>query len=497
MKQSNIFLAIILVCSFFTSCTKEDKIEPIVIVQTPLVEYSYSPEEVRAEQEINFNAKFLTGSSVITSWNWSFGDAAESTSNKQNAVFTYAEEGTYTVTLTATDADDETMLVSKEITVLEALQGALEANVVWSFTTETEISNNNDGSSSPVIDNEGVVYYLESFAVADSKLIAVNDLGTSVTKKWQAELGYNLRNAPAIDLDGNIYIGAWHANGLRKIKATDGSQLWEAATNSGISNSTTAIDANGNTYFGTRSEGIQSWDTNGALRWAYNSPVSGARYYISPVLSEDGSTLYASITGGQFFAINTADGTLKWSNVVEFSGDTTGSSFSLDADGTVYFTTTEEVVAVTDNGTTGSVKWRYTTTGANSSGVVVDNSGKAYVGSASGLISLNVADGTENWTYDAIAVEESVPAIDSEGNIYSGTNDGRLVILNPLGELVKELNLTNGTVHSPTIADNGSVYVEAYGDTMITLFKIEVKTSEGPLNSYWPMKGKNRYNRAF
>lgn len=492
MNKYKIYLTAVIM-SLFIACSDQDDIEPIVIDPTPLIEFSFTPEEARVKQEVSFSGRWLTGSSVITSWRWNFGDAENSISNQQNAEFSYSEEGIYTVSLTAKDAEDDSLTVSKEIVIKEPLPDPFEASITWTYNNETAVSNYNDGSSSPVIGDDGTIYYLESYAGAESKMVAVNDAGETATKKWEAALGYNLRNAPAMGPDGDLYIGAWSLEALNKVSAAAGSILWLGDTGSGISNSTAAIDDNGNVYFGTRSAGIMSWSSGGELRWAFNSDVSGARYYASPVLSADGQVLYAIITNGELYAINTSDGTLKWNEPVPYTGDGTGTSLALDDNGNIYLTSTDAVFAVEDQGENGVVKWSYTTSGANSSGVVVGEDNKIYTGSTAGLVSLNAADGTENWVYES-PIEESVPAIDSKGNIYAGTTSGKLIVVNPEGELLKSLNLSENNVHSPTISSDGTVYVEAYDGAEITLFKIKVENGEGPADSPWPMKGQNRYN---
>ncbi|UJH90081.1 hypothetical protein LZ575_14295 [Antarcticibacterium sp. 1MA-6-2] len=84
-------------------------------------------------------------------------------------------------------------------------------------------------------------------------------------------------------------------------------------------------------------------------------------------------------------------------------------------------------------------------------------------------------------------------AVDEEGNIYVGATNGSLYIVNPDGELLKELELGDGAVNSPTIIANGTVYVEAKAGSTIELHKITVENS-GPADSPWPMKGQNVKN---
>ncbi len=63
--------------------------------------------------------QFTNTSLGATSYSWSFGDAANSTSTDENPMFTYAAEGTYTVTLTATSPFGQNTF-SKEVVIGEA-----------------------------------------------------------------------------------------------------------------------------------------------------------------------------------------------------------------------------------------------------------------------------------------------------------------------------------------------------------------------------------------
>lgn len=494
MNRINIFLGIIISCVVFIGCSSKEVQEPIYIIATPLVEFSYSPETVRAGEEVSFNARFLTGSSVITSWTWNFGDIGQSTAASQNSSFTFQEEGTYTVALTVSDKNNALTTITEDITVLERLADPFDAVVAWAFTNGTTIPNYNDGASSPAIADDGTIYYLESYGGAESRMIAVEDQSTLAIKKWDYASGSNLRNAPSIGTDGDIYIGAWHNDAMRKIRATNGSEIWAQTTNSGISNSTAAIDANGNIYVGTRAEGIISWDSNGTERWKFKE-VTGTGYYASPAISADGTTIYALKSNGFLYAINAGDGTGKWAEPLALTGDGTGSALSINSDGTLYFTTDTHVVAVTDNGNDMTVKWSIEAQGANSSGVVIGVDGSLYVGTIAGLLSLNPQSGATNWLYGA-EINESVPAVDSKDNIYFGTADGKLLVVDKSGELLKQFILTSEEVHSPVISDDGSVYVEGFSGSSITLFKIDVANSGGPADSPWPMKGQNRRNTS-
>jgi PKD repeat protein len=66
-------------------------------------------------QKVNFTDK-STGSP--TSWNWNFGDGANST--QQNSEHTYSTEGNYTVNLTVSKADGVIDTKTSEINVQSA-----------------------------------------------------------------------------------------------------------------------------------------------------------------------------------------------------------------------------------------------------------------------------------------------------------------------------------------------------------------------------------------
>ena len=81
-----------------------------------------------------------------------------------------------------------------------------------------------------------------------------------------------------------------------------------------------------------------------------------------------------------------------------------------------------------------------------------------------------------------------------------GTTDGTLLIVNKFGDLQKEVvladtdaHLQDNVVNSPTIAADGTVYVEARDGSVMKLFKVTVEGG-GPANSAWPMKGQNVKN---
>lgn len=494
MKNLQILSLPLLFIFLFFGCESND--DEQIDVAAPSADFNLAPGTPIVGEEILFYADPEDGSGEIVEWSWVFGDDNGSTSDKRNPYFTFDTPGSYEVTLRVVNAAGVTMQSTRTINVLPPPPDEFPADILWGFSTNNSVSNINDGSSAPVIDDNGHIYYVESRAGAASAVVAVIDNGETAELKWSSsEVGGDLPNAPSIGPDGNIFINAWlNEKSINKLNAADGSIMWSGEIGTDVSNNTPAVDSQGNTYHGSRSQspfgGVYSWSPTGEKRWE----ITGVgAFYASPAISEDESTVYFLNTDtGEIWAVNTADGTTKWETPVGLGDGIHGSSLSIGGDGTIYFTTNTHVAAVTDEGDTGAIKWQTEVDDASNSGVVIGPNGELYTGSKGGLLALNPEDGTIFWNFD-IEVVESVPAVDVNGNIYVGATDGNLYIVNSSGEQIKELELGDETVYSPTIAEDGTVYVEASSGSTIVLYKIGVEDS-GPANSAWPMKGQNVKN---
>ena len=97
----------------------------ITVLEPPAAAFSATPTEGNAPLAVQFTDE-STGNA--TSWSWDFGDGTNST--VQHPEHTYAVPGTYTVTLTASNAyGEDTETKTNYITVLEFPTAAFTANV--------------------------------------------------------------------------------------------------------------------------------------------------------------------------------------------------------------------------------------------------------------------------------------------------------------------------------------------------------------------------------
>jgi len=88
--------------------TNDTTTQSITVSYTPpTAAFTYDPMvNITVNTTITFTDNSTKGDANITSWLWDFGD--DNTSNATNPTHQYAAIGDYTVTLTVTDANDET-----------------------------------------------------------------------------------------------------------------------------------------------------------------------------------------------------------------------------------------------------------------------------------------------------------------------------------------------------------------------------------------------------
>jgi PKD repeat protein len=95
--------------------TQSTKTKPITVAPALVPNFTWSPAFAEAQVELQFSDASTGGA---TSWAWSFGDGG--TSVLQNPKHTYATSGTFTVTMTASNANGP-KVITKPIVVAIAL----------------------------------------------------------------------------------------------------------------------------------------------------------------------------------------------------------------------------------------------------------------------------------------------------------------------------------------------------------------------------------------
>jgi outer membrane protein assembly factor BamB len=178
----------------------------------------------------------------------------------------------------------------------------------------------------------------------------------------------------------------------------------------------------------------------------------------SPAVADDG-TVYVGHNGytdGNLLAIN-PDGTLKWS----YPAREVRSAPAIAPDGTIYVGASDaRLYAINPNG---SLKWAYQTGFKESySSPAIGADGTIYIAGAKerNLHAVNPG-GTTKWTYPIGGDTTSSPTIDDNGIIYIGGADNKLYALNPNGTL--KWSYTVGIVvshrQSAAIGPYGTIYI--------------------------------------
>ncbi|RMH97292.1 MAG: choice-of-anchor D domain-containing protein [Calditrichaeota bacterium] len=267
--------------------------------------------------------------------------------------------------------------------------------------------------------------------------------------QWQFPTGDIIRSSPAIDENGNIYIGSYD-HFLYSLRP-DGSLNWSVDLGSPLLSSPT-LAANGNIYIGGQDGNLYALDRAGNILWAFPTRGSIAS---SPAVGGDG-TVYVGSDDSSMYAIY-PDGTLFW----EFpAGGMISSSPAQGFDGTLYVGSLDgNVYALLPDG---SPRWTFQTGAPISATPAIDLSGTVYVGNQAGQIYALTPDGLQLW---AATVEGGIvasPALLPDGRIVFPNNAGELDVFQPTGVLDWVFPVTSGVpVASPVVGANGLIYFGA------------------------------------
>lgn len=278
----------------------------------------------------------------------------------------------------------------------------------------------------------------------NATLYAINSDGS---QKWTYATGASNKNLdcfPAVTSDGKIVYILDGDNVLHSINASTGAKNWTVKL-TGTKNKAgaVAIDKNGTVYAGTRST-IYAFSAEGTQLWK----VAGTVTEIGSFAIDD-QTLYAAQIGGAgLLALNTEDGSTKWS--FEANGDAYAPI--VDKKGNVYFVDKggKSLYAVDKSG---QQKWKFTIDSAPTYCFpVLDENGNVYFGCGAGRIyAVDTSNGEELWHMDS-------EGVDNNAKIMSGM----------------------------TIGENGILYVSYIGGNVAA-----IKIFAGPEKSTWSCRGGN------
>ena len=190
---------------------------------------------------------------------------------------------------------------------------------------------------SPAIDSNGIIYFEADYFYA---------IYPNGTLKWTKNI--IVTSAPAIGLDGLIYVGSSEC--VYAIDPNGGGGGWIFDVPGCSITSSPAVGSDGTLYF-VGNNYFYAVYPNGTLRWKYATKDGNS--WSSPAIAPDGTIYFG---GDDFVFALYPNGSLKWK--YEIGHDLNGSP-AIGPDGTIYiYPSYHGLTASNPNGTR---KWSYPT----------------------------------------------------------------------------------------------------------------------------------------
>ena len=277
------------------------------------------------------------------------------------------------------------------------------------------------------------------------------------TKLWHFYTGTSIQSSAAIGAHGQVYFGT--DSGKLYCFYADGRGMWEYPTRDRIVASP-AIGADGTIYFGSYDATLYAMAPEGIERWRFQAdgPIAS-----SPAIGPRGIIVFGSLNK-RLFAVR-PDGSKIWD--VKMSSQVVASP-AIAPDGTVYAPTADGVVTAL-NVYDGEVKWEFEAPNRVVSSPAIGHDGTIYFGCFDGHLYALTPEGKKKWTFATGGPISSSPAIGPDGMIYIGSDDRQLYALAPDGFKKWTFTVGKWIRSTPTITADGTVYVGSYDQSLYAI----------------------------
>lgn len=272
-----------------------------------------------------------------------------------------------------------------------------DAQVVWSVDFGPQSGRQ---TSSPTLAADGTIY-------VPSGAGTLYALAPNGSTRWTIQTGPSAKAAPAIGADGTIYLSSMDGKLYAVAPPSGGSEgtikwTFDFGAHRGAlpvvaaappplgfdgigSGASPTIGPDGTIYVGANNSNFYAVTPTGALKWLFEAQRELGGIWSSGVLSPDSRTLYFGANKGGIYALNAANGALRW---------------RFDVFGSIY------------------------------TSPVLDSRGTLYTGSTVGfLFALDAASGQRIFDYDAGGPIWSTPSIRADGSLVIGDAKGRVMLL--------------------------------------------------------------------
>ena len=331
------------------------------------------------------------------------------------------------------------------------------------------------------------------------------DLGLIGQELWRVNTSGEVKSAPTIGPDGEIYVVT--QNGLLLVLNPDGSERWRAiiggssmfssASRAVTSNEGTVHIVNDGHLLTFSAEGTPGLNigksggftappalgpdgtiyvmSNDSTLWALSADgkdlwnqklcsVYGGGTWPGPVISSEG-VVFGVCKGEDIYALDPLNGSLLWSYK---TNDRMESTPAEGAKGKVYFASTSGWVFAMDKG--GKPVWQASVAGPSGmiqmvdAPVVVGPNGLIYITPRHGTIyALNQQDGSVAWSakISGQGVGINPVGVTDDGHVYAKNLSGDLFCITPIGEIKWQLNLPGeaNEFSPPAVGKKGELYI--------------------------------------
>lgn len=298
---------------------------------------------------------------------------------------------------------------------------------------------------------------------------------------WEKEKGngeIKVSN-PVFSMDGNVfYLPTATSNGnLEAFDAESGNKLWDFPISAKTYGGGAVVGPNGTIYQGAQDGklyAVTPLSSNASQKWIYDTGASKKQLNCFPAVTADGNTVYILDGDDVLHAINTSNGTKKWSMALEGTKNNQAGAIAIDKNGTVYAGTRGNVYAFDSEG---NELWKTVANVTERGSFALDES-TLYVAlrAGEGVAAINTADGSAKWTVSASG-DAYAPIVGSDHTVYFVDKDGKsLYAVDADGNLKWSFDgKAKLTYCYPALDDKGIVY---FGTSAGRIYAVDTATGE-------------------
>ena len=368
--------------------------------------------------------------------------------------------------------------------------------IKWQFETTRAVS------ASVTIGVDNTIY----IPCEDGKLYALDPNGLLI---WNFDANTPLISSPTISPEGTLYVGGMNG----KLYAVDinGDLLWTHSTE-GFVYSSPAVSTDDKIYVGSQDGVLYALGRDGSELWSFETKGPGevprGSIFASPAIGADETVYISGLYDPNLYALDPADGSLKWTCHFESQGWPFASPVIAD-DGTIYQTLLYDTNLYAIEPQNGSIIWsvdlanpasgwfdpNYARDYSEADGwsePALGPDGTIYVSFDDPYLKAVNPNGNIKWVRRLGDIGGFTLTVGNNGNIYAACDDGNLYVLNPDGEEIARFQ-SEAWLNFPVIMDHLLIVADSRDNSMLITYdnnKVYVITPECSENQvpdlYWP-----------